>query len=59
MSDYIQIAGLQVERGLADFVEKEAAPRTGITAAAFWQGLSDIVADLGPKNRAMRAAPLG
>ena len=53
MSDYIQIAGLQVERGLADFVEKEAAPRTGITAAAFWQGLSDIVADLGPKNRAL------
>ena len=51
MSDYIEIAGLRVERGLAEFVEKEAAPGTGVTAAEFWQGLSAILADLGPKNR--------
>lgn len=53
MSEYIEIAGLRVERGLAEFVEQEAAPGTGVTAAAFWQGLSDIVRDLGPKNRAL------
>ncbi len=53
MSEYIEIAGLRVERGLAEFIEKEAAPGTGVTAAAFWQGLSDIVADLEPKNRAL------
>ena len=39
MSEYIEIAGLRVERGLADFVEKQASPGTGVTPAAFWQGL--------------------
>jgi malate synthase len=53
MSEYIEIAGLRVERGLAEFIEKEAAPGTGVTPAAFWQGLSDIVRSLGPKNRAL------
>ena len=53
MSEYIEIAGLRVDRGLSEFIENEATPGTGIKPSAFWQSLSDIVRDLGPKNRQM------
>ena len=53
MGERIALAGLQVDRELAEFVEKEALPGTGIGAAAFWEGLAAIVADLTPRNRAL------
>ncbi|MDP2062372.1 MAG: malate synthase G [Phaeovulum sp.] len=43
--------GLQVDTRLADFIEAEALPGTGIAVVSFWQGLADLVADLGPRNR--------
>ncbi|WP_306029991.1 malate synthase G [Stappia sp. MMSF_3263] len=49
----IEIAGLKVARELRDFVEQEALPGTGVSADAFWQGLSGIVHDLAPENRAL------
>ena len=45
--------GLQVAAELVDFIEGAALPGTGIDAGTFWAGLSDLVRDLGPKNRAL------
>ncbi len=45
--------GLQVDAVLADFIETQALPGTGITADRFWQGLAGTIKDLGPENRAL------
>ena len=45
--------GLQVAAELVDFIEGAALPGTGIDAGTLWAGLSDLVHDLGPKNRAL------
>jgi malate synthase len=36
-------------------IEREALPGTGVGCDAFWQGLSALVHELGPKNRALLA----
>ncbi|WP_434286460.1 malate synthase G [Celeribacter sp. SCSIO 80788] len=46
-------SGLMVAQELAQFIETEALPGTGVTAEAFWDGLARMVRDLGPKNRAL------
>ena len=45
--------GLQVAAELVEFIEGSALLGTGIDAGTFWAGLSDLVHDLGPKNRAL------
>ena len=55
MSDRIEKHGLKVAQSLADFIDQEALPGTGVSEAAFWQGLSELAHDLGPKNRALVA----
>jgi malate synthase len=45
--------GLQVDERLVDFIETRALPGTGVSAEEFWAGLSGLVHDLGPKNRAL------
>ena len=44
---------LQVATVLADFIEGEALPGTGVTPASFWEAFSRIAHDLAPKNRAL------
>ncbi|KAA6186962.1 malate synthase G [Thiohalocapsa marina] len=53
MSRYVEVGGLQVARPLYDLVADEIAPGTGVTAEAFWAALADIVAELGPRTRAL------
>jgi malate synthase len=53
MADRRTLHGLQVDTRLASFVEDRALPGTGIAPDAFWAGLSSLVHDLGPKNRAL------
>ena len=45
--------GLQVDADLAAFIEGQALPGTGVAADAFWVGFSDLVHQMGPKNRAL------
>ncbi len=47
--------GLQVDPLLADFVETQALPGTGVSKEAFWSSLSALVHEMGPKNRALLA----
>jgi malate synthase len=49
--NFIQAGGLSVAQPLHAFIEREALPGTGISAAAFWGGLADLVHDFGERNR--------
>jgi len=55
MADRKTRHGLQVDTTLASFVEDRALPGTGIAPDAFWAGLSALLHDLGPENRALLA----
>ena len=46
-------SGLAVAEVLADFVETEALPGTGIDADAYWEAFAGVVRDLAPRNRAL------
>ena len=53
MNDRVNRQGLAVDAQLAAFIEEAALPETGVNAADFWTGFSDLVHDLGPRNRAL------
>jgi malate synthase len=46
---------LRVAEKLAQFIETEALPGTGVDLEQFWRGFAAIVHDLAPKNRALLA----
>ncbi len=48
-------AGLKIAASLVDFIETQALPGTGLDAAAFWQGVSDIYARFAPENAELLA----
>jgi len=49
------LLSLHVDAALADFVDHDVLPGTGIAPAAFWAGFDAIVRDLAPKNAALLA----
>jgi malate synthase len=49
--NFVQTGRLSVAQPLHAFVEREALRGTGISAAAFWSGLADLVHDFGERNR--------
>ena len=51
MTTYLDRADLKVADTLAQFIEEQALPGTGVGSADFWAGFSALVHDLGPKNR--------
>ena len=50
---YEEVAGLDVATELYRFVEDEALLGSGVASEAFWQGLSALIHDFGPRNRAL------
>lgn len=46
---------LQVDAQLASFIEEDVLPGTDITPDQFWEGLSQLVHEKGPRNRALLA----
>ncbi|MBL4813094.1 MAG: malate synthase G [Rhodobacteraceae bacterium] len=55
VADIVERSGLKIAAQMAAFIENKALPGTGVAADAFWAGFSDMVHDLGPKNRALLA----
>jgi malate synthase len=53
MTQTARIDCIDVDRGLYDFVGREAIPGTGIGAEAFWRGFAALVARLAPRNAAL------
>jgi malate synthase len=53
MSNIISTCNLQISQFLYDFIEKEAAPGTGISATEFWEGLCSVLDKLQPRNIAL------
>jgi len=47
--------GLEVDRQLADFVEREALPGTGVSADRFWDGLAALIVEVAARNRQLLA----
>jgi len=55
MTERVTRSGLQVAKPLADLLENAIAPGTGVDPADFWQGLAQLIADFGPRNRELLA----
>src|SRR5580704_1776348 len=53
MTQTARIDRIDVDRGLYDFVNREAIPGTGIEAEAFWHGFAALVARLASRNAAL------
>jgi malate synthase len=55
MTKRIEQHGLQIADELYDFIVCKALPGTGVEADEFWQGLSALAHEFGPKNLALLA----
>jgi len=55
MTERVERSGLQVATVIADLVEQEICPGTGVDAATVWAALAEIVAELRPRNEALLA----
>ncbi|MFL0671707.1 MAG: malate synthase G, partial [Erythrobacter sp.] len=55
MTQMIARAGLQVDAGLAAFLESEVLTPLGRDVAAFWQGFAALLAEFAPRNAALLA----
>ena len=55
MTQRTTIHGLQVATELADFINTQVLPGTGVSSETFWKGFDAIVSDLAPKNAALLA----
>ncbi|WP_170343741.1 malate synthase G [Ruegeria atlantica] len=55
MTDRQTLSGLQIDPVLAEFIETQALPGTGVSSQRFWAGMARMVNELGPKNRELLA----
>ncbi|HVC24512.1 MAG TPA: malate synthase G [Acidimicrobiales bacterium] len=51
----VLVSGLTVDKELFDFVVDDAIVGSGVTAEEFWDGMAEIVRDLGPRHRELLA----
>ena len=52
---FVEKEGLAIDEALHDFLVREAMPGTGVEPDRFFKGLSALVHELAPKNRALLA----
>ena len=52
---YVARGGLQVAARLAEFIERDALPGTGVDSDQFWTGFGAIYAAFAPRNAALLA----
>ncbi len=55
MSEYVEKSGLKVGQELVNFVEDQALVGTGVEAQTFWDGLAELMREMGPRNAALLA----
>ena len=55
MGAYVTRSGLQVATALAEFIEAQALPESGVAAQQFWDGLADVMGRFAPENAALLA----
>ncbi|MEK9775826.1 MAG: malate synthase G, partial [Quisquiliibacterium sp.] len=55
MTQRIEKFGLKVDASLYEMIEQQALPGTGVSSDQFWKGLSELIHQQGPKNRALLA----
>jgi len=55
MTQMIDKHGLKVASELAEFIDTQALPGTGLDAGTFWRGAADIFARIAPENRKLLA----
>ena len=53
MSQRIEESGLQVAKPIHDLVNQAILPGTGVSESAFWVSFAAILAEFGPRNRAL------
>ncbi|MCG6903433.1 MAG: malate synthase G [Rhodobacter sp.] len=53
MTDHCKRAELSVDWHLAEFLEQQALPGTGVEPGAFWQAFSTLINEFGPRNKAL------
>lgn len=51
MGERITVGGLDVDKGLYEFVNKDALPGTEVNQEKFWADLEQLIVDLAPTNR--------
>ena len=49
----VEKAGLRVDETLANFINEHALPASGVEPRRFWEGLSALLHEFGPRNRAL------
>ena len=53
MTSFTEKNGLKIAPELADFIETEALPGTGVSSETFWAALSALAHEFGPRNKAL------
>ncbi|KGJ06156.1 malate synthase [Paracoccus halophilus] len=49
----VEKAGLRVDEVLMSFIQERALPGSGVEPRRFWEGLSTLIHEFGPRNRAL------
>ncbi|WGW05838.1 malate synthase G [Tropicibacter oceani] len=55
MVQRVERNGLRVAQELADFIDNQALPGSGVAPESFWDGFSRLAYDFGPRNAALLA----
>lgn len=55
MTKYVQVGNLQVAEQLADFINQQVLPESGVVQNDFWLGFDQLIHELAPENKTLLA----